>query len=297
MPYGGKTVKPHDKSEQREPEQEGINERGGLENLVEIELVCLASQDRNYMHGNLLWKKSYRLRIIIAIIFSLPMKPKDLQRERTFDTEGPYLKDHVFYVPFCCDDYSRDALPPFREYFGNENPVYVEYCSGNGEWIVEKAVLFPDKNWIAVEKRFDRIRKIWSKLKNRQLANLLIVSGEAFIFTHHYLPDNSVEEVYINFPDPWPKSRHAKHRLIQPRFLDELARVLQTEKRMHVVTDDLPYLNQTLTLFGSHPCFSPSLPPPYYRLEFPGYGHSWFENLWKERGKQIHYTQFNKTPV
>lgn len=220
------------------------------------------------------------------------MKPKDLKKLFTFDERRPAFDDCIFYVPYYYAHYQEFVPPTFVEFFGNQHPVCVEYCSGNGDWIIEKAASNPDKNWIAVERRFDRVRKIWSKLKNQQLKNILVVSGEAETFTHHYLQDHVLEAVYINFPDPWPKMKHAKNRLLQIPFLNELARVLAPRKTLTVVTDDFPYLEQTVSELCSHPRFLPFFSAPYYQLELPGYGSSWFENLWRARGREIHYTTF-----
>ncbi len=222
------------------------------------------------------------------------MKPRDLKRAFTFDTRRPLFQDQIFYVPHYFENYRDFVLPAFSELFQNEHPVCIEYCSGNGDWIAEKAKSEPFKNWIAVEKRFDRVQKIWSKAKNGGLSNLLIVSGEACTFTTHYLQNGSIEEVYINFPDPWPKNKHAKNRLLNPKFLDELTRILKGGKKMTFVTDDFTYLTQTIDLLRETPGFCPHFAAPYYQLDLSSYGTSWFENLWREKGKDIHYTQFVK---
>lgn len=217
------------------------------------------------------------------------MKPKDLKRAYPFAEREPLLTDGIFYVPVYYSGYEKYSLPSFQILFGNTNPVCVEYCSGNGDWVLEKAKSCPDKNWIAVEKRFDRVRKIWSKTKNYGISNLLIVYGEALTFTHHYLLNESIDEAYINFPDPWPKVRHAKYRLIQSPFLDELSRTFKKGGKLTFVTDDLPYLQETIKHFDCHPRFSPFFPAPYFQLDLPSYGSSWFEALWREKGKEIYY--------
>lgn len=222
------------------------------------------------------------------------MKPKDLKRVYPFEERRPCLEDRIFYVPHYYDAHERSLFPPFADLFGNDKPICVEYCSGNGDWIIEKAKSQDSKNWIAVEKRFDRVRKIWSKLKNNQLSNLVVISGEAFTFTHHYVPNGSIEEVYINFPDPWPKTKHAKHRLLHTTFLSELSRVLKPNKTVTLVSDDLKYVTHTLSLSRVSTEFIPSFPPPHYLVDYPDYGHSWFENLWREQGKAIHYLQLQK---
>lgn len=220
------------------------------------------------------------------------MKPKDLKRLFTFENRRPYLEDHIFHLPVFYCDYAEFSLPSFNHYFGNENPLSIEFCSGNGDWIVEKAKNDPSKNWIAVEKRFDRVKKIWSKLKNGNIANLLIVFGMAETFVQHYVPSNCLDEVYIHFPDPWPKMRHAKNRLIQPPFLNQLARVLKEGKKITIVSDDLPFITQTVSVFANHSRFAAVFSSPYYQIEAFDYGNSWFEKFLREQGKPIHTTQF-----
>lgn len=220
------------------------------------------------------------------------MKAKNLKIPYSFAERRPLLLDRVFFVPAFYQEYQEYTLPSFQEIFNNLNPVNIEYCAGNGDWILENAAQNRDQNWIAVEMRFDRVQKIWSKMKNQNLSNLLIVCGEAYTLTHHYLEEGQIEAVFINFPDPWPKKRHEKHRLIKPLFLDELNRILKPGKAITFVTDDAVYLEETLATFCAHPNFTPLFAKPYYKTDLADYGTSWFEELWREKGKQIHYTQF-----
>ena len=222
------------------------------------------------------------------------MKAKDFTIPFSFAQRRPYFADQVFYVPVHYSEYNQFKLPSFFELFGNNNPVSIEYCSGNGDWVVAQAQSEPTKNWIAVEKRLDRVSKIWLKLKKLQLKNLFIVCGEAYTYTHHYVFTHSIDEVFIHFPDPWPKACHSKHRLLQGPFLDELSRVLVHDKGVTFVSDDLRYLNSTIDVFQSHPSFEPIHPAPYFVTEDSTYGGSWFENLWREKGRQIHSTHFVK---
>ncbi len=220
------------------------------------------------------------------------MKAKDLKSDYKFGERRPYLEDRVFYVPIFYAHYERFVLPPFVEIFGNYHPILVEYCSGNGDWVAHQAEQHPERNWIAVEKRFDRVQKIWAKLKNRSLNNLMIVCGEAQSFTRHYLPSHSLEGAFIHFPDPWPKGRHAKKRLLQNPFINDMARVLKRGKEVVFVTDDFPYLTETISHFRKSSLFTPSLPLPHFIEESARYGTSWFESLWREKGKAIYTTKF-----
>jgi tRNA (guanine-N7-)-methyltransferase len=222
------------------------------------------------------------------------MKAKDFTIPFSFAERRPYLASQFFYVPVHFGAYDQFVLPSFCELFENSHPVYIEYCSGNGDWVVEQARHHPEQNWIAVEKRLDRVQKIWIKLHKYQLKNLLIVCGEAYTFTRYYLAAHTIEGAFIHFPDPWPKTCHAKHRLLQPAFSNELSRILVQERGVTCVSDDLIYLKQAINIFQSHPCFKPALPAPFFRTEDSSYGGSWFENLWREKGRQIHSTYFVK---
>lgn len=173
--------------------------------------------------------------------------------------------------------------------FAKPQPLIVEYCSGNGQWIAAMAKLRPDFNWIAVERDFDRARKIWLKIFRMQLDNLFVIHGEGFVFSRQYLPGASVSEVYVNFPDPWPKRRHAKHRIIQKDFVAEMGRVIRPNGEATLVTDDVSYSEQMIMLFSS---WKSAFGPPHYITEWQQFGDSFFHSLWKERQRAIRYHRF-----
>ena len=121
---------------------------------------------------------------------------KDLNLPFSYEDRRPVLLDRFFYVPSRYE-YSQESLP----FFEKEQPVAIEYCSGNGQWIAEKAKTSPHINWIAVEKKFKRARKIWAKLQKENLSNLVVACSEAFVFTRYYAPKTA--EIFINFPSPF----------------------------------------------------------------------------------------------
>lgn len=219
------------------------------------------------------------------------MKPKDLKSPYRWADRKPLLEDRVFYVPDYYDNHQEWPFPGWKTIFGNDKPVIIEYCTGNGTWLAEKAK-DSSKNWVAVEWRFERVRKIWSKMKNYGLANFFIISGEAQTFTREYLPEACVDGVYINFPDPWPKDKHAKNRLFQQSFIEQLARTVKPGGTVTVVTDDATYSEQISREMLTHPVWVSDFPAPYYTTEWEGYGTSYFDTLWREKGKAIHYFQF-----
>ncbi|HSX12396.1 MAG TPA: tRNA (guanine(46)-N(7))-methyltransferase TrmB [Rhabdochlamydiaceae bacterium] len=222
------------------------------------------------------------------------MKPTDLKYPFKWEERRPELHQKVLFVPHFYQNHELWKFPGWEDpaLFGKKGKVILEYCSGNGSWVIQKALKEPHAHWIAIEKKFDRVRKIWSKLQKLSLNNLLVVCGEALTFTRYYLPPNTVDEIYINFPDPWPKLKHAKHRLIQSPFVEELLRILKQGGKAVFVTDHEDYSKQIVREMLLSKQWKSCFAPPYYATSWENYGTSYFDDLWRKKGKTIHYHQF-----
>ncbi|MCI5052305.1 MAG: tRNA (guanine-N(7)-)-methyltransferase [Simkaniaceae bacterium] len=218
------------------------------------------------------------------------MKPSDLHYPSSWEQRSPHLGDQILFIP---EFYSNHHLWEKRPFFDDENPIHVELCSGNGEWILDRAEENPDVNWIAVEMKFKRVRKIWSKMKNRGIKNLLVVCGKAEPFVKYYL--KQAKQVFVNFPDPWPKRRHAKNRLFQGEFISDLATCVTDE--LTFVSDDSCYTQQVVReMLGSKRWHSLVKDPYVENLE-EGYGGSYFQRLWKDLGRNISMLRFAPSKV
>ncbi len=198
-----------------------------------------------------------------------------------WDKKSVSLFDQILFLP----PVMEGALP-----LAFEQELFVEFCSGNGLWIVQKALENPQNLWIAVEKKLERAKKIWNRAKRLGANNLLVVCGSAENLVTAILPGPIVKEVFINFPDPWPKARHAKHRLIQETFVTELQKKMLPGGKITFVTDHAPYLEQGLTVFEK--TMKPLLPEPFYGKDPENYGCSFFEEMWRKKNKTIHYTVY-----
>jgi len=128
------------------------------------------------------------------------MKPKDLISPFKTEPKAVLLDriEKVFYIPARTERIQIGFN--FDRLFLREAPIHLEFCSGNGEWICKKAELHPELNWVALEIRFDRVQKIWSKMKNRGISNLFILCGEALDTATHYIPDGSVDAIITDIP-------------------------------------------------------------------------------------------------
>ncbi len=222
------------------------------------------------------------------------MRPKNLKFPFRWESRAPLLLDGVLYVPQCYEGHNLWPKEDLNSQLSFFKSISIEYCSGNGAWIAEKAQEQPLVLWVAVEKRFDRIQKIWAKKRNLSLDNLLIVCGDALVFTKHYLQSELVDQIFINFPDPWPKARHADNRVVRDAFVQEMYRISKEGADAVLVTDDEVYSSQMSFEMLKNDIWTASYPSPFYRREWPGYGSSFFDSLWRERGKEIRYMKFKK---
>lgn len=222
------------------------------------------------------------------------MKPKNLKCPFTWKTRHPMIHDHILYVPEYYQGHQEYVFPGWEspEVFGRKALIEIEYCAGNGAWIVEKALKYPERNWVAVEIQFERVRKIWSKIHNFCIKNLFIVCGEGLTYTQFYVPDHSFHAVYVNFPDPWPKEKHSKNRLLKEPFFTELSRTAEKGAVTTIVTDHVDYTRQITEAMLANPSWKPLFSDPYFIHHLEGYGSSYFDDLWKEQGLPIHYMQY-----
>jgi tRNA (guanine-N7-)-methyltransferase len=128
----------------------------------------------------------------------------------------------------------------FKEFFGNDNPVNIEIGMGNGEFLVYYASKNLNENYIGFEVNKKVFSKAIKKCEKRALKNVRLVHYDAAFFVK-LLPDNSIKNFYINFPDPWPKKRHHKRRLLKKEFLEELSDKLIKDGHIYIATDHNDY--------------------------------------------------------
>lgn len=177
--------------------------------------------------------------------------------------------------------------------------LYLEFCSGNGHWITEKAALSKDfEQWLAIEKRFDRCKKILSKIRNRKIENLFVICSEAKWFSYHFLDNDSLDGVYINFPDPWPKDKHKHHRLFEPSFLKQVHRVMKQGAFLQLVSDDYNYMQNALAACfafkNNQGGFDCDIQEGIEKITISEHGYSYFADLWQSKGREIFLTRLIK---
>ncbi|HEX8153026.1 MAG TPA: tRNA (guanosine(46)-N7)-methyltransferase TrmB [Thermoanaerobaculia bacterium] len=129
----------------------------------------------------------------------------------------------------------------FAQLFGNANPVILEIGSGKGRFLIATATERPDVNLVGIEKSLHYHRLIRDRILKRDLTNIRLVNYDAFLVLKQMVPDASIAEIHVYFPDPWPRKKEQKRRIIRPEVLTEFRRVLVEGGRGIYVTDHQSY--------------------------------------------------------
>jgi tRNA (guanine-N7-)-methyltransferase len=145
---------------------------------------------------------------------------------------------------------------PLDTLFPSRQPVELELGSGDGSFLVRYAAAHPTRNFLGVERLLGRLRKIQRKAARSQLNNLRLLRIEAAYFLEYLLPPQSVSAIHVYFPDPWPKRKQKKHRLVNERFPTLAARALTPGGTVYLRTDDADYISQMTMVFAQHPEFA-----------------------------------------
>jgi tRNA (guanine-N7-)-methyltransferase len=163
--------------------------------------------------------------------------------------------------------------------FPASQPLEVELGCGDASFLASYAALHPERNFIGVERLLGRIRKLDRKGRRAGLTNLRGVRIESAYFLEYLLPRRSVAALHVYFPDPWPKRKHRKHRLVNERFPQLARQVLAPGGTVYLRTDDRSYFEQMTTVFAEDPAFHPVETPAELRALLTD-----FEREFQKRG-------------
>lgn len=140
--------------------------------------------------------------------------------------------------------------------FGRAAPLVVEIGSGTGEATVQLAAADPGRDVLAVEVHTPGVGSLLRLAQEAGLENVRVAEGDALVVLRDMLGPGSVDEVRVLFPDPWPKSRHVKRRLVSASFAELVAARLRPGGRLHVATDWPAYAEQVQAVLDATPGLS-----------------------------------------
>ena len=137
--------------------------------------------------------------------------------------------------------------------FGRAAPRIMEIGSGMGETTAAIAQAMPECDFLAIEVHGPGVGSLLQRIDQLSLANVRVVPHDAVEVVQRMIPPASLAGIHVFFPDPWPKKRHHKRRLLQPPFVHELARRLEPGGYFHVATDWQDYASAMLATLGAEP--------------------------------------------
>lgn len=147
----------------------------------------------------------------------------------------------------------RNLLDPWdwTQIFGDDHPVEIDLGCGDGGFLVAYAAAYPEKNILGTERLMGRLNKIVRKSHRLGLHNVKVARIESGYFLKYLVPTNSLAAIHLYFPDPWPKKKHVRHRLVTAEFADSCFRTLSTNGIVFLRTDNVEYYAQMKEVFGN----------------------------------------------
>lgn len=185
-------------------------------------------------------------------------------------------------------------MPPISAdaVFPGSRPLTLDIGCGDGEFLLETARLMPGFNHIGVEIKFGRFKKAVRAADRLGADNVKFIHLEGTVAAGLFAP-GSFERIYINFPDPWPKGRHHKHRIVSPGFVSLLGAALRGGGRLEVASDHGEYMEVVAEALDGSAQFENVSGGAL--LEYPGgRPQTRFEKIFRGQGKPVRYLVYAK---
>ncbi len=170
--------------------------------------------------------------------------------------------------------------------FGRKAPRVLEIGFGDGDTLVDLAVATPQSDFLGVEVHPPGVGHCLLAIETRGLTNLRLIAHDAVEVLANQLPPASFDEVLLYFPDPWPKKRHHKRRIVQPAFAALVASRLKPGGRFRLATDWEPYAQWMFEVLNAAPGFANAAPGDGF-IERPDRGATRFENRGRRLGHRV----------
>jgi tRNA (guanine-N7-)-methyltransferase len=217
-----------------------------------------------------------------------------VSRKLKYDIPG---RDFRIYI----DEYGEPpSIARWEEIFAPdvEPPLglVVDIGFGRGELLIDAAQKEPHRAFVGIERSFKRTLKMARRLARLGIGNVRLVESSAQTAISEFFPERSIECAWINFPDPWPKDRHAGRRLVQAPFIGDLALRLAEGGLLHLATDDAAYAAQMAEVLAGQPLLENRYAPAAFRREKSDRITTAYELEWESSGRSSHYFSYRRKP-
>ena len=150
----------------------------------------------------------------------------------------------------------QESILDLAKAFAKPQPVVMEIGYGMGEATWQIAKDNPAINYLGVEVHMPGVGKLMARIEEFALTNVKLIERDAFEVFHYMIADSALDGVHLYFPDPWPKKRHFKRRIVNQRFIAEVATKLKPGGYLHIATDWVPYAEWITEQFAEAGIFS-----------------------------------------
>ena len=174
-----------------------------------------------------------------------------------------------------------------EEIFETNRPLEIDLGCGDGSFLVAMASHYPERNFLGVERLLGRVRKVIRKAEKNSLLNLKVLRLELSYTIEWLLPDHCASRMHLLFPDPWPKKKHHKRRMVNKSFCESLVRILKEDGEFLFKTDHPDYFEESMLTLEN---FDLLKQVPWNTDDF--YPVTDFEKIWTKEGKEIYSARF-----
>jgi tRNA (guanine-N7-)-methyltransferase len=173
----------------------------------------------------------------------------------------------------------------------------VDIGFGSGDFLIETARRDPEGAYLGIEYSFKRVLKVARRLARSEIRNVRLVGIAAEWVAAEALEDESVATAWINFPDPWPRRRHQRRRIVEPRLVRMLSRRMMIGGSLRVATDDIAYAEVIRSVLAGEPLLENSYGPAPHRSEPPDGVSSTFRREWAAQGRTCFFFEYRRRAV
>ncbi|HFX3751826.1 TPA: tRNA (guanosine(46)-N7)-methyltransferase TrmB [Enterococcus faecium] len=175
----------------------------------------------------------------------------------------------------------------WNELFENDHPIHIEIGMGKGQFITGMAKAHPEINYIGVEMQVSVVSIALDKLIEQPLPNLKLLHVDGSVLTE-YFADSEVDQIYLNFSDPWPKKRHEKRRLTYKTFLAVDEQILRPNGEIHFKTDNQGLFEYSLASFSQYGMILKQVWLDLHQSQFEGNIMTEYEEKFSSKGQRIY---------
>lgn len=186
----------------------------------------------------------------------------------------------------------EDAKGRWHDVFGNDRPIHIEVGSGKGGFITGMALKNPDINYIGIDIQLSVLSYALDKVLASEVPNVKLLRVDGSSLTN-YFEDGEVDMMYLNFSDPWPKTKHEKRRLTYKDFLDTYKRILPEHGEIHFKTDNRGLFEYSLASFSQYGMTLRQIWLDLHASNYKGNVMTEYEEKFSNKGQVIYRVEAN----